>query len=130
MRVLKTSLGNPQFSFFSDVEIGKDVTLTSCAAVMTPSFWRMERPVGAKLSSQGRISRTSLPQQSLLGWYNGHPNYVNLPVRLDCETAVVVGHGNVAIDVTRILLSDVDRLAKTDIADHALRWYGKARSGS
>jgi ferredoxin--NADP+ reductase len=55
-----------------------------------------------------------------VGWYNGHPDYADLRFDLSCPRAVVIGNGNVALDVARILCSPVERLAKTDIADHAL----------
>jgi ferredoxin/flavodoxin---NADP+ reductase len=62
----------------------------------------------------------SLPAISLVGWYNGHPDFRDLPVDLSCERAVVVGNANVAMDVTRILATSPEALAGTDIADHAL----------
>jgi ferredoxin/flavodoxin---NADP+ reductase len=55
-----------------------------------------------------------------VGWYNGHPDYADRTFDLSGERAVIVGNGNVAIDVARVLLLDPDRLATTDIADHAL----------
>ncbi|PMP84335.1 MAG: NADP oxidoreductase, partial [Chloroflexus aggregans] len=57
---------------------------------------------------------------AFVGWYNGRPDYRDLEVDLNVERVVVVGNGNVAMDVTRILVSDPDELAKTDIADYAL----------
>ena len=58
--------------------------------------------------------------REFVGWYNGQPDCAALPVTLDQEHAVVIGHGNVALDIARILLTPVDRLRQTDIADHAL----------
>ena len=55
-----------------------------------------------------------------VAWYNGHPDYAELEFDLSAETAVVVGNGNVAMDVTRMLTTDPEELAKTDCADHAL----------
>jgi len=62
----------------------------------------------------------SLPATSFVGWYNGHPDYRDLPIDLSCERAVVVGNGNVAMDVTRILAISPDELEKSDITDYAL----------
>ena len=56
----------------------------------------------------------------VVGWYNAHPDVPADAVELDSDRVVVIGNGNVALDVARILLSDVDQLARTDIADHAL----------
>ncbi|KAI5779220.1 hypothetical protein EDC01DRAFT_621572 [Geopyxis carbonaria] len=58
--------------------------------------------------------------RAFVGWYNGLPEYRNLNPRLDGENAVIIGQGNVALDVARILLSDVDTLRKTDITGYAL----------
>lgn len=64
----------------------------------------------------------SLSATQFVAWYNGHPEQAGLTVDLSrCERAIVVGNGNVALDVARILISDPESLAKTDIADHALR---------
>jgi len=62
----------------------------------------------------------NFPALSFVGWYNGHPDYCDLPIDLSCERAIVVGNGNVAMDVTRILVLSPDTLMKTDIANHAL----------
>jgi ferredoxin/flavodoxin---NADP+ reductase len=62
----------------------------------------------------------NFPAISFVGWYNGHPDYRDLPIDLSCERAVVVGNGNVAMDVTRMLVMSPDTLLKTDIADYAL----------
>jgi len=64
----------------------------------------------------------SLSATQFVAWYNGHPQQAGLPVDLArCERAIVVGNGNVALDMARILVSDPESLASTDIADHALR---------
>ena len=66
--------------------------------------------------------------RAFVGWYNGLPEYANLEPNLGAgEEAVVIGQGNVALDVARILLSDVDRLRKTDITDQALAVLSKSR---
>jgi len=62
----------------------------------------------------------SYPATVFVGWYNGHPDYRDLQFDLSAERVAVVGNGNVAMDVTRILARSVDELAKTDIADYAL----------
>ena len=66
--------------------------------------------------------------RGFVGWYNGLPEYADLSPKLDAgEEAVIIGQGNVALDVARILLSGVDRLRKTDITDHALATLAKCR---
>ena len=56
----------------------------------------------------------------MVAWINGHPEFADLPVDLSHERVVIVGNGNVALDVARILTTDPDALARTDISDHAL----------
>ena len=65
--------------------------------------------------------------RSFVGWYNGLPEYANLDINLDTERAVIIGQGNVALDVARILLAPTDELAKTDIALHALDALSRSR---
>jgi ferredoxin/flavodoxin---NADP+ reductase len=62
-----------------------------------------------------------------VGWYNGHPDYRELPVDLSCERAVVVGNGNVAMDVAHMLVTDPEALQATDMAGHALGALGQSR---
>lgn len=63
-----------------------------------------------------------------MGWYNGLPEFANLSPNLEAgEEAVVIGHGNVALDVARILLTDVDRLRRTDITENALSALSQSR---
>ncbi len=56
----------------------------------------------------------------LVAWINGHPDFTDLPVDLSHERVIVIGNGNVALDVARVLTADPDDLARTDISDHAL----------
>jgi adrenodoxin-NADP+ reductase len=66
--------------------------------------------------------------RAFVGWYNGLPEYANLNPKLDAgEEAVVIGQGNVALDVARILLTDVDALRKTDITEQALETLARSR---
>ncbi|RZL84754.1 MAG: 4Fe-4S dicluster domain-containing protein [Rhodococcus sp. (in: high G+C Gram-positive bacteria)] len=80
--------------------------------------------------------RLNIPGEDLPGsdagrnfvlWYNGHPDYADLDFDLSCESAIVIGNGNVALDIARILTSDVSRLLSTDIADHALEALAASR---
>src|SRR6201999_4472269 len=62
----------------------------------------------------------SVSATDFVAWYNGHPDYADMEFDLSAKRAVVVGNGNVAIDVARMLMLSIDELAVTDIADHAL----------
>lgn len=66
--------------------------------------------------------------RAFVGWYNGLPEYADLAPKLDAgEEAVIIGQGNVALDVARILLSNVDALRSTDITDYALETLAKSK---
>src|SRR3546814_7509398 len=62
-----------------------------------------------------------LAAREFVAFYNGHPDFSARPLDLSCERAVVIGNGNVALDIARILATPVAELEKTDIADHALQ---------
>jgi len=108
------------FSFFGNVEIGRDITLAALRARYDAVVLAYGASWGAPLAVPGANLPQSLTATAFIGWYNGHPDFAGLTPSFDHETAIVVGHGNVAIDIARILLSGHARLAKTDIADHAL----------
>lgn len=63
----------------------------------------------------------SISGRDFVAWYNGYPHYSDLKVDLSCDAAVVIGHGNVALDVARILAKPISDLARSDISDHALQ---------
>jgi NADPH-dependent glutamate synthase beta subunit-like oxidoreductase len=79
------------------------------------------------LGVPGEQLRGVVGAREFVGWYNGDPGAADLPIDLDCERAAVVGMGNVALDVARILLTPVDRLRTTDMAAHALDALARSR---
>jgi ferredoxin--NADP+ reductase len=82
---------------------------------------------GKKLNIPGENLKNVFSSDSFVSWYNSSPDYENLNVDLNCHRAVVIGAGNVAIDVARILLSDTSELAKTDIDVSALNLMQKSQ---
>ncbi|MGY4103765.1 FAD-dependent oxidoreductase [Nocardia sp. R16R-3T] len=102
------------------VEVGTHLTheelLAHHHAVIYAVGMSTDRPLGIP----GEDLPGSAAATDFVGWYNGHPDYANLSFDLSSERVVVVGNGNVALDVARILTADVDQLRRTDIADHAL----------
>jgi ferredoxin--NADP+ reductase len=119
-RIYEKILDNPKVRFFGNVTFGTDVT----HAELRPLYDQIVYAVGAqsdrRMGIAGEDLDGSFPATEFVGWYNGHPDYRDLRFDLSCERAVVVGNGNVAMDVARILVTDPDELATTDIADHAL----------
>jgi ferredoxin--NADP+ reductase len=119
-RVYEKTAAHPEFRFYGNVEFGTDVTHDE----LVDRYHAVIYAVGAQTDRQMGIPGEDLPGSrtatELVAWYNGHPDYHDLEFDLSSERAVVVGNGNVAMDVTRMLASDPEELAKTDVADHAL----------
>ena len=119
--LFETIARRPGFRFFGNVEVGRDVQ----PAELTRWYDAVIYAVGAAgdraLAIPGEALAGCLSAREFVAWYNGHPDYSDLRVDLSCERAVIIGNGNVALDVARILTLDCEALARTDIADHALR---------
>jgi ferredoxin--NADP+ reductase len=110
----------PAFRYFGNVEIGKDITHDELKAHYDVIFYTIGAQSDRRLGVPGEDLPNSLSATEFVAWYNGHPDFKDLEVDLSCEAAIVVGVGNVAMDVARILAKSVEELADTDIADHAL----------
>jgi ferredoxin--NADP+ reductase len=119
-RVYEKTAAHPRFRFFGNVELGRDVS----ADELREHYHAVVYAVGAAADRPLGIPGEGLPGSwaatDFVGWYNGHPDYCDLRFDLSCERAVVVGNGNVALDVARMLTLDHAELALTDVADHAL----------
>jgi len=115
----KTAL-DPRFRFFGNIKIGEHVEAAEVAehydAVVYAIGAQADRPLGIP----GEELEGSIAAVDFVGWYNAHPHFEEMAPDLSTGRAIVVGNGNVALDVARILVSDPDVLAKSDIADHAL----------
>ena len=111
---------DPRFRFFGNVIVGEHVE----AAELTERYDAVIYAVGAQsdrsLNIPGEDLSGSVAAVDFVGWYNAHPNFEQISPDLSGRRAVVIGNGNVALDVARILITDPDELARTDIADHAL----------
>ncbi len=119
-RVYDKLMDNPNVHYFGNVTFGSDITYADLAALYDQVVYAVGAQSDRHMGIPGEDLAGSLPATMFVGWYNGHPDYVNLNPNLDTERVAVVGIGNVAVDVARILLKDPDELAKTDIADYAL----------
>lgn len=109
-----------QCTLYLNVEIGTHLTHDE----LLDHHHAVIYAVGAAHDRQLAIPGEQLPGSrsatEFVGWYNGHPDFAESSFDLSAERAVVVGNGNVALDVARILATDVQDLARTDIAEHAL----------
>jgi ferredoxin--NADP+ reductase len=108
------------FRFFGNVEIGKHVTLEELGHY----YHLIAFTTGAQTDRRMGIPGEDLPGShtatEFVAWYNGHPDYRDREFDLSGERVAVVGVGNVAVDVARILARSHDELTTTDLADHAL----------
>jgi ferredoxin--NADP+ reductase len=100
--------------------LGKDVSLKDLRDQYDVVVLATGASRGRKLGIPGEELKNSLSAAEFVPWYNAHPDFVDVEVDLSCDTAVVIGAGNVAMDVARILAIDPAELDPTDIAEHAL----------
>ena len=118
--VFDKTASRPEFRFFGHVELGKDVTIEDLRA----HYHQIVYTTGAQTDRRMGIPGEDLPGSwaatEFVAWYNGHPDYRDLEFDLSAERAVVIGNGNVATDVARMLALTRDELAATDVADHSL----------
>lgn len=111
---------DPRFRFFGNIRVGEHVH----AAELAERYDAVVYAVGAQADRHLGIPGEDLPGSvaavDFVGWYNAHPHFCDHRPELTCRRAIVVGNGNVALDVARILVTDPTELRTTDIADHAL----------
>ncbi|WP_018178667.1 FAD-dependent oxidoreductase [Jongsikchunia kroppenstedtii] len=115
-----TTANKRNFNYLLNVTVGEHITPAELTERYGAVVYAVGAPTDKHLGVEGEDLPGSISATAFVAWYNGHPDYVDFDVDLSGERAVVVGNGNVALDVARILLDDPDKLAKTDIADHAL----------
>lgn len=119
-KVYERTAQNPGFRFFGHVDFGKDITHEDLTAHYHQIIYAVGAQSDRKMGIPGEDLPGSDPATEFVGWYNGHPDYRHLQFDLSQERVAVVGNGNVAMDVARILASTYEELAQTDIADYAL----------
>ena len=111
---------NPRLDIRLNTEIGRDVQLSDLQRDHTAVIWAGGAPTDRPLAVEGAGATGVHSATSMVGWYNYHPDFADLDINLDVAEAVVIGNGNVALDVARILVRDRDHLAATTIAPQAL----------
>ena len=119
-RVFERIAKHERFRFFGHVTIGEQISRDELLAHYDAVVWAYGADADRRLGIEGEDLPGSIAATALVGWYNGHPDWRDLELDLSGERVVVIGNGNVAIDVARMLSVDPDELATTDIADHAL----------
>jgi ferredoxin--NADP+ reductase len=111
---------DPRFRFFGNVVVGEHVEAKELAERYDAVIYAVGAQSDRALNIPGENLPGSISAVDFVGWYNAHPNFEQATPDLSGARAVVVGNGNVALDVARILVTDPDVLSLTDIADHAL----------
>jgi ferredoxin--NADP+ reductase len=106
--------------FLGNVEVGTDVAHSELMRHYDAVIYATGAQTDKSLGLPGEDLPGSRPATEFVAWYNGHPDYRDLAFDLSAPRAAVIGNGNVAADVTRILTRDADELERTDVADHAL----------
>lgn len=113
--------------FLGNVKIGDDITIPELQALYDAVILATGAPHDRKLGLPGEELGNVFGSASFVGWYNGHPGFAGLDPHLAHHTAVVIGNGNVALDVARILAKSQDEFAGSDIVAHALDALKDAR---
>ncbi len=119
-RLYERTLGDPRLRYLGNVEFGRHLSAEDLTRHYHAVVYAVGSPEDRRLGIPGEDLPGSFSATEFVAWYNGHPDYEHLEVPLDATTAVVIGVGNVAIDVTRVLAKSVEELSTTDMADHAL----------
>jgi len=137
-RVYEKTAAHPRFRYFGNVTFGEHVTRAELLERYHAIVYATGSPSDRPLGIPGEELPGSHAATEFVGWYNGHPDHTDLEVDLTtalaaggagAERAVVVGNGNVALDVARMLVLAPQELAATDTADHALEVLAASRVG-
>ena len=114
------------FRLFGNVELGTDVQLSDLQTKYDAVIIATGTSLGRKLGIPGEELNGYLSAADFVPWYNAHPDYTDVDVPLDTDTAIVIGAGNVAMDVARMLALNPDELDPTDTANHAIAAFKKS----
>lgn len=120
VRVFERLALDPRVRYFGHVEYGRDLALGDLRRAYDQIVFSVGGQSDRRLGVPGEELANSHSSTAFVAWYSAHPDFLDLPVDLAAPGAVVVGVGNVAVDVARVLVRDPEELARTDIADGAL----------
>ncbi len=126
-RAYERTAGKPGFRFFGGVEFGSDLRLADVREHYHAVIYAVGAQVDRAMGVPGEELARSHAATEFVAWYNGHPDYRDREFDLSREEVAVVGVGNVAVDVCRVLARSVDELRTTDIADYALEQLAESR---
>ena len=125
-KVFEKIAAQETFRLFANVEIGSDISIAQLKDKYDAVIIATGTSLGKSLGIPGEDLRGSLSAATFVPWYNAHPDFVGVDTPLDADTAVVIGAGNVAMDVARMLALEPNELDPTDTADHAIDAFKKS----
>jgi len=125
-KIFDRTAADPGFRYFGNVEFGKDISHDELRRHYDVVVYATGAQSDRRLNIPGEDLPNSLSAMAFVAWYNGHPDFADLNPDLSCAAAIVVGVGNVAMDVARVLAKSVDELKGTDITDYALKALAKS----
>jgi ferredoxin--NADP+ reductase len=125
-KVFEKIAAQETFRLFANVEIGSDISLAQLQEKYDAVIIATGTSLGKSLGIPGEDLRGSLSAAVFVPWYNAHPDFIGVDTPLDADTAVVIGAGNVAMDVARMLALEPSELDPTDTADHAIDSFKKS----
>jgi ferredoxin--NADP+ reductase len=111
---------NPRFRFWGNIEFGKDILKSEFFEYFDAIIYATGAQSDRSMNIRGEKLIGSYSATEFVGWYNGHPDFKEIEFDFSSENVVIIGVGNVAIDIARILAKSTNELSKTDIAQHAL----------
>lgn len=114
------TLGDPRVRFLGNVEFGRDLTYEDAKGLYDALVYTVGASSDRRLGIPGEDLRGSMSATEFVNWYNGHPDAAERDIKLAATGVAVVGAGNVAIDVSRILVKTTAELRESDMAQHAL----------
>jgi len=120
INVFERTLTDPRVRFFGHVEFGQDLTRADFRRLYDAVIYAVGASSDRNLGIAGEDLAGSISATEFVAWYNGHPDAAMREMALHARGVAVIGVGNVAVDVTRILAKTAEELGETDIADHAL----------
>ena len=126
-KVFEKIAAEPGFRLFANVELGVDLTIEQLKERYDAVVIATGSAVGKKLGIPGEDLPGSMSAATFVPWYNSHPDFKDHNIDLSCQTAVVIGAGNVAMDVARMLALEPTELDPTDTADHALEVFKESK---
>jgi ferredoxin/flavodoxin---NADP+ reductase len=125
-RAFERIASKPGFRFFGNVEVGRDVLHDDLARIYDSVVYAVGSQTDRRLGIAGEDLPGSWSATEFVAWYNGHPDFQDLEFDLNVERAVVVGNGNVALDVARMLALTPEELTPTDTTDPAIEAIGES----